>query len=73
MFNFRKHLNNDLIHKMFDLIDTNKDGQISEEELGSFLHFNEDQKDFLRELMDQADVQKHGVISFEEFRYALLR
>lgn len=34
LFNYQKHLNNDMIKRMFDLIDFNKDGFISKEELG---------------------------------------
>lgn len=40
MFNFKKHLNKDLIIGMFNLIDSNKDGFISEKELGEFFKFN---------------------------------
>lgn len=71
MFNFKKYLNQEIIKKMFDLIDTNKDGQITEEELGKFLHFNDDQKDFLKELMEIADENKNGIITLQEFQQAL--
>lgn len=73
MFNFKKHLNDSLVQKMFDIIDTNHDGMISEQELGKFLNFNEEQRDFLKELMDQADQNKDGIISFDEFKAVLLK
>lgn len=73
MFNFKKHLNEDLIKTMFDLIDANKDGSISADELGNFFHFNPEQEEFLKELMLQADQNGDGMISYSEFKSVLLR
>ena len=62
-----------MIRRMFDLIDLNKDGSISKEELGQFFKFNESQKDFLDELMQEVDENKDGTISFEEFCGILMK
>lgn len=42
MFNYKKHLNNDLIKTIFDVIDTDKNGKISEKELGQFFKLNDE-------------------------------
>lgn len=62
-----------MLRRMFDLIDANKDHFISKEELGLFFKFNESQKDFLDELMQEADENNDGYISFEEFSRILLK
>ena len=58
---------------MFDMIDINKDGFISKDELGIFFKFNSSQQEFLDELMKEVDKNSDGNISFEEFSGILLK
>ena len=66
-FNYKKLLNEKKIWRIFCLIDTNKNGEISFTDLEEFFHYKENHNEFVRQLLGQAFKDRKKVINFEEF------
>ena len=71
--NFKKCLNEKKLRQIFNIIDKDESGNITEKELNEFFHFTDrkEEKKYLKEMISEVDVNKDGEISFEEFKAIL--
>lgn len=65
---YKQSLNQQKLQQIFSIIDKDKNGFITVEELKEFLNIAEDKHDaFVKQMMNEVDKNKDGVISFDEF------
>ena len=68
-FNFKKFLNERKIEKIFNLIDIDGNGFITEDELKTFFRIsNNDEDIFIKNLIKEVDLDDDGQISGDEFK-----
>ena len=54
------------------MLDTDKSGTISADELKDFFHLSNKDDDYIKEMIEEVDENKDGVISFKEFKNMMI-
>ncbi len=66
--NYKKNLNEIKLRQIFNILDIDRNGFVTKEELIEFFHLSNDDMDEVKEMIAEIDLNNDGMISFDEFK-----